>query len=122
MCGCRWCEFGDVIDAGFAALASRPALVARCEAAEAKYTEMSKRYEDALDSQEYALTARSEAAEGRVARLEAVLRWFVSEFPCPEIHASVSNRPGRCPEVSDDPNEYCASARFQKALAGPEEG
>lgn len=49
--------------------------------------------------------------------LAAVLRWFVGEFPCPEIHATVDNRPGRCPEASDDPHEYCASARFQQALA-----
>ena len=48
---------------------------------------------------------------------ETVLRWFVSQFPCPEIHASIDNRPGRCPENSDDPEEWCASARFQRALA-----
>jgi len=63
--------------------------------------------------------ARAEAAEAKVARYEAVLRWFVGEFPCPEIHASINNKPGRCPEDSDDPNEWCASARFQRALAGP---
>ena len=54
----------------------------------------------------------------RMAELEAVLRWFVGEFPCPEIHATANNYPGRCPEDSDDPNEWCASARFQRALVG----
>ena len=54
--------------------------------------------------------------------LRAVAEWFVGEFPCPEVHASVTNRLGRCPEDSDDPNEYCASARFQRALRAAVKG
>lgn len=56
-------------------------------------------------------------ANAELEELRSVLSWFVAQFPCPQIHASViTNKPGRCPEDSDDPEEWCASAKFQRAL------
>lgn len=55
-------------------------------------------------------TEKSEAAV-------ALLRWYFERYPCPEIHAdAVTNRPGRCPEESGDPGEWCFSAKVRKLL------
>ena len=53
------------------------------------------------------------------ARLVGAIEFYLREYPCPGgglgIH-SVFNQPGRCPEESDDPNEWCMSAKFRVAL------
>lgn len=61
------------------------------------------------------------AAEARVAVLEAAIRGYLKEYPCPGMHTTFGNIPGRCPEESADPEEWCMSARFNKALAGTEQ-
>jgi len=123
--GVYWAEFGEAIKVALDALAEKPALLARIAELEGKlvgaisaFAERSQAASE-LGREVLVLSGVRHAAAHRVAELEAVLRWFVCEFPCPEIHASIDNHPGRCPEDSDDPNEWCASARFQRALAGP---
>lgn len=70
---------------------------------------------------------RLHAAEARVKeiqelraeneRLRVVISWYLEQWPCPQIHAdTITNQARRCPEDSDDPEEWCASAKFRAAL------
>lgn len=61
-------------------------------------------------------------ARAEATRLREVISWYLGKFPCfgigsgKGICASVDNKPGRCMELSDDPNEWCASGKFLRAL------
>jgi len=58
-----------------------------------------------------------EELEAQVAAMREVLEFQVREFPCPGIHATMNNKQKPCPEESDDPNEWCISAKAKKVLA-----